>query len=492
MSSIETPTLYELVKMKSDFGLVGEDDTFLTVLLASEGGGFLVMKGPSRSGKDFIVEATNYCRNGSATAFIPESSSPTALFERHENFNQARVHIYPDMGKDMPEHLMQQIKRHGEGRPITHAYTDVQGGREVVEQTIHPPDSFIMFIATDNQDLDLNDYPEVRNRALIVYTDASMEQNELVLDRQALEESTFIEPTIGANRAQEVRNYLDSLPTQRFNVADHMDSGIGQMKIPFAKSFRNQDPLPAHFSEVRMDFKRLMKFMKIMAIFHHQDRMEPLVQGAPTLMVTPIDGWLTMRVFGEKMIMSTLNLEELDLELIKILRETGEPHTVSELQQEVAAKGYHATDTDVRSSLKNMKHKMYVQVDQSATPHEWHATAFANVAKPNKTFDWDRICEETADRMMDDETYPYDVREEYVDRFCTGPQYATVPFGERGGETIDIRNWEGFSPEMEETLEEVDAVNNEPVFTGKATATDGGDSGPDGLSAFTDGGGDLK
>ena len=503
-SRVETPTLHELVQMKEDFGLEGEADTFLTVLLAKQGGGFLVMKGPSRSGKDYIVEASNYCELDHTTEFIPESSSPTALFEKHEALNRANVHIYPDMGSEMPEHLMQQIKRHGEGRSITHSYTDVQGGRETVEQTIHPPDGFIMFIATDNNDLDLNDYPEVRNRALIVYTDASQEQNERVLDRQAREESTFIDPTIEPSRAQEIRSYINEIPTHRYNVADHMDGGIGQMKVPFSWEFRQQDPLPSHFPEVRMDFKRLMKFMKIMAIFHYQDRMDPLVRGAPTLMVTPVDGWLTMRVFGEKMIMSALNLEELDLEIIRELREQKEAFTVSEIQTEMRSRGYHVSDEDVRRALKSMKHKGYVDVDQKATPHEWFTTAFATVAKPNKTFDWDQICNDARERLYEDEAWPHDVVEEYDDRFLSGPQEAVMPFGERAGEVIDIKEWTGFSERVEQAMEEVDGINEEGVFGGgdgsqqEATA-DGGvateaaeESSPDGLDAFTDGGGDLS
>lgn len=500
--SIRTPNLHELVQMKKDFGLEGEADTFLTVLLAKQGGGFLVMKGPSRSGKDYIVEATNSAELDHTTEFIPESSSPTALFEKHEDLNRANVHIYPDMGSEIPEHLMQQIKRHGEGRSITHSYTDVQGGRETVEQTIHPPDGFVMFIATDNNDLDLNDYPEVRNRALIVYTDASQEQNERVLDRQALEESTFRDDIVSESRAAEIRNYINEIPTHRYNVAEHMDGGIGQMKVAFSQEFRQQDPLPTHFPEVRMDYKRLMKFMKIMSIFHYQDRMDPLIHGAPTLMVTPIDGWLTMRVFGEKMIMSALNLEELDLEIIRELRDTNDAFTVSEIQSEMRSRGYHVSDEDVRRSLKSMKHKGYVEVDQKATPHEWYATAFATVAKPNKTFDWDAICNGARERLYDDDSWPHDVVEEYDDRFLSGPQEAVMPFGDRAGEVINIKEWSGYTSEVEEAIENVDGINDEGVFGSgdqQEAAADGGtatetvdDDGDDGLGAFTDGGGDLS
>jgi len=485
--------------MKTDFGLEGEPDTFLTTLLAKKGGGFLVMKGPSRSGKDYIVEATNYCELDSNTAFIPESSSPTALFEKKEKLNDADVHIYPDMGSEFPEHLMQQIKRHGEGRPITHSYTDVEGGRSTVDQTIHPPDGFVLFIATDNEDMDLNDYPEVRNRALIIFTDASKEQNERVLDRQAMDESTFRPDEIQSERAEEIRQYLDQIPTHRYNVAEHMEGGIGQLKVPFSWEFRQQDPLPAHFPEVRMDYKRLMKFMKIMSIFHHKDRADPLVNGAPTLMVTPIDGWLTMRVFGEKMIMSALNLEELDLEIVQELRETAETFTVSELHSEMRSRGYHVTDRDIRNALKNMKTKGYVDVDQTATPQEWHATAFAKVAKPHKTFDWERICDEAKDRLYDDDTWPHDVIEQYSAQFLEGPQEAVMPFGERKGETIDIKEWDGFSQEFEEAMDEVDSINEESVFGSSSDeeedeteidATDTNEKG--GLDVYTDGGGDLS
>jgi len=414
------------------------------------------------------VSATNYCEQDQSTAFIPESSSPTALFEKKDKLNAASVHIYPDMGSQFPEHLLMQVKRHGEGRPITHSYTDVEGGRDTVEQTIHPPDGFVMFIATDNKDMDLNDYPEVRNRALIVYTDASQEQNERVLDRQAMDESTYRVDTVDTERAEEIRQYLADVPTHRYNVAEHMDGGIGEMMVPFSWEFRQQDPLPSHFPEVRMDYKRLMKFMKIMSIFHHQDRMNPISHGAPTLLVTPIDGWLTMRVFGEKMIMSSLNLEEIDLEIVSELRERGEAFSVSEIQTEMRSRGYHVTDGDVRNALKNMKTKGYVDVDQKSTPHEWHATGFAKIAKPENSFDWDSICSNAKARLYDDDRWDRTIIEEYSARFLEGPQEAVMPFGERKGEVINIREWSGYSTDVEEAMEKVDDVNEESVF-GKST-----------------------
>ena len=207
-----------------------------------------------------------------------------------------------------------------------------------------------------------------------------------------------------------------------------------------------------------------------------------------------------MRVFGEKMIMSALNLEELDLEIIQELRDTNETFTISEVQSEMRSRGYHVTDRDVRTAMKNMKTKGYVDVDQSATPHEWHATAFATVAKPNKTFDWERICDEAKERLYDDDAWPRDVVENYSARFLEGPQKAVMPFGDRAGEEIDIKEWEGFSSDVEEAMEKVDGINDEGVFggsSGKEAATDGGEPESDnnengGLDAFTDGGGDLS
>jgi hypothetical protein len=474
MTQVSKPTLAELIDVKKDFGLEGASDTFLTVLLAKQGGGFLVFKGPSRSGKDYICQATNYVEKDSVSASIPESSSPTALFQKKDKLNSADVHLYPDMGTQFPEHLLMQIKRHGEGRSITHEYTDVEGGRSTVEQTIEPPDSFIMFIATDNEDLDLNDYPEVRNRALIVYTDASKSQNDQVLDRQAMDESTYRQDTVSSDRLSEIKEYLSNIPNHRYNVADHMDSGIGETKVPFSWEFRQQNPLPSHFPEVRMDYKRLMKFMKITAIFNHQERMDPLSHGAPTLLVTPIDGWLTMRVFGEKMIMSSLNLEELDLEIVSELRDTGMAFTVSDLHSEMRSRGYHVSDRDIRTALKNMKNKGYVSVDQAKTPHEWHATAFADIAKPDNSFDWDKICTNAKERLRDDETWDQSIIEDYASRFLEGPQEAVMPFGERKGETINIREWSGYSEVVEDAIEEAEEVNNNGLYD-----SDDGDSDSD-------------
>jgi len=48
----EAPDFYEVLQAANDYGLVGEENTVLTVILGMVRGNLIVMTGPARAGKD--------------------------------------------------------------------------------------------------------------------------------------------------------------------------------------------------------------------------------------------------------------------------------------------------------------------------------------------------------------------------------------------------------------------------------------------------------
>lgn len=469
----KNPTLYEISQLREDWGLAGEEDTHLVVFLSFLGGGFVVMTGLSSGGKDAVVNAAEYCVPDDWVFQIPTSMSKTVLYQRAPEINSHPVHRHKDIsnisGKDWLEDIW---KRHGDGRPISHSYTDVTGeNRTEVEQTLYPPNCMVLFLASDNEQISLNDYPEVRNRALVVGIDDSQELTKEVNTRQAKQEAGIIEYNISQSRAEQIREYVSGIPLHTYAG----ENAPGGFLNPVMPALDSQNPLPQHFTEARRDFPRLSEFMKSVALFHHDDHIEVpqmmwnderRIDNDLTLLVTPADAWLGMRVFGEKMVLSALNLRDKDFHLLDVLRcNFGQQFDVGTLQAMMRQRGWNITDSDVRSSLKNMKVKGYVRVDKSVSPHEWSASEFAKQVSRSVSLDWGTIIDETKELVY--EHYPEPIAEDYEQQFLEGDGLlVTHPFG---GHVVNLE--EERANELEEKVEERKDIE-ENVFDGNDPSDD--------------------
>ena len=466
IEEIDNPTLHEVSLLREDFGLCGEEESHLVVFLSFLGGGFVVMTGLSSGGKDAVVSAAEHCVPDNWVYEIPTSMSETALYEDADEINSCPVHRHKDISNIQGEDYLQNIwKRHGDGNPISHTYNDVTGGdRQTVTQTLMPPNCMILFLASDNQQVDINDYAEVRNRALILGIDDSADLTEKVNTRQAKQEAGIIEYQIDEDRTEEIREYVSTIPMHAYG-----DDDPGGFLNPVMPALDEQNPLPQHFTEARRDFPRLSDFMKSVTLFHYDDRIEVpqkmwngenRIDNDVTLLVTPADAWLGMRVFGEKMVLSALNLQDKDFHLLDLLRSNyGQQFDVGTLQSKMRQRGWNITNSDVRSALKNMKTKGYVRPDKSVTPHEWSASEFAKQVSREVNLDWPTVIEDT--REVVHEHYPKPVAMDYEQQFLEGDGLlVTHPFE---GHTINLS--EEDANELEETVEQQEE-KEEAAFSG--------------------------
>lgn len=464
-----TPTLYDIKKMGDDFGLVGEDDTQLVVFLSFLKGGFVAMTGLSRGGKDFVVDAANYAMPDDVVFKVPTSSSKTVLYEMEDQMNNARVHRYPDIATlEDKGHLEEIMKAHGEGRTITHSRTTGGGGSKE-SMTLHPPDCFVMFVATDNEQVDLNDYPELRNRALTVSIDASKELTEKVNTNQARRMSGLEDMHFTNEERDIIRDYVDGVPVGLY-ASENGPSG-DTFEIP-AVALDNQNPLPQYFTEARQDFPRLMKFVRSVSMFHYDDRMEvqlPDREEVVSLLITPADVWYGMRIFGEKMVLSALNLRDMDFEMLDLIRNEQDGLSKSEIQMEMRDSGFNITNRDIKTALENMLTKGYVRKDTNSSPNLWATAPFHTKAKRDITLDWEELVEDTKETAR--EILPPDVADEYIEKHCEGDGlFVTHPFT---GERMNITK----QNLLEEKVEEQADTADEEVFGDDLYSGSSGDEG---------------
>jgi len=454
---MEKPTLFNILQDAQDSGLVGEETTALTVFSAMISGGFVVMLGPSRVGKTYTVTRMEEVMPDADVYEMSTTLSPTALYYAADDINACRVHIYPDLAT-MPEHVEAVLKANAEGLPATREVTDVASG-DTVRMTINPPDCIIAGVASDNESIDLNDFPELRNRGLIVTCDASKEQTSRILDSQADAMSGLKTQQLTDEQRSHIKAYIRGIPVSRYA----RDDSIGSiLNIPGGRPLRNQEPVPEHFTEARDDFKRLNNFIQSIALFHHEDRMELLLNGEPTLLVAPADVWHGMRIFGEQMIMSALNLRELDRVMLRFLREEKSALTVSKIQAAIRQEGagYNVSDRDVQSALKSMKNKAYVDVNQADNPQTWYATPFASVTDHPTAISYADLVKDTEDIAR--EVLDAGDAEEYISRYCRGDGLiVTDPIN---GESVNILEDDTFEQEIEEATSELDEVMETPLW----------------------------
>ncbi|MDB2260979.1 hypothetical protein PM035_06990 [Halorubrum ezzemoulense] len=205
-----------------------------------------------------------------------------------------------------------------------------------------------------------------------------------------------------------------------------------------------------------------MDFIDAVALFHHQDRMEITSEYPQKLLVAPADGWMGFKIFGERIVMSALNLRDLDRVILNYLRDRpNQKYSAMDIQKAAQERGHHVSVSDIRRSLENMIYKMYIERHEDS-PVAYSASAFGqsvDVASQAK-LDWSHVVEKAKQKAGDN--LPPDEAEKYIQDHCEGDGLiVTHPIT---GETVNIIEDTEFEEELEEAQDEVDEVMDEPMF----------------------------
>lgn len=452
----EAPTLYEVLQVTRDFGLVGEESTVLTLVLSMVRGHLVVMTGLSRGGKDFTVDAAEEVFPASEMVHPwPADESATAAYYNAAEINQYPVHRFPDLAR-LPEHQERILKAFGEGRDADRIKTDISkekmGDDPITSQVIECPETVIAFLASDNENLNLDDYPEIRNRALVISVDSSEEQTRAVNRRKAQEHAGVVERFVDPIRKAQIQEYHASIPVQEW-----VSNSQNKILNPASMEIHKQTPIPELFPEARQDFDRLLEFMETVALYHYNNRMVYDDGSSRTMLVAPKDIWEAMTVLGNKMVMSALNLSEEDRGILDLLKESDSTLTKADIQQALRTQGLNIGDRDVVRALDSMRERGYVRIHQDQNPNEYSLNEFASVTEHDSALDYDAIVDASADWVYD--LVPDEYGDLYVERFCEGDGLITThPFT---GEAADITVDDDFEEMLESGIKGVEEVFEE-------------------------------
>jgi hypothetical protein len=447
----QTPPLYETLLLAKDNGLVGEERTVLTTALGMIQGGLLFIAGPSSAGKTQMVEtAISLFDSDDIMYEVSTSTSDKALFYDAPTMNAARVHYYPDI-TEMPVAWENILKATAEGKKADHRVTDVILD-DVTSKEILPPDCIIVAAASDNEKFDTDNFSELSTRMIKVEIDASADQTKLINIYQALAEAGLIDPNLSPERAAAVSEHLRNV-SDKMDVFRQGEGHIGTAKFlnPATFAFAESEIIPPLFPAARRDFPRLMRFMRSVALYNWDDRMRVRHDGQQTLLVTPEDAWIAMSIMGQYLVRSSLNISDMDIEIISLLRGSNDRLSTSEIQQELRAAGLNVTGKSVRRSLRSMEDKGYVIKWESDAPITYQAAPFASYMDYDLNLNWSALVEYTkefARLALEDAD-----AEEYIARYCEGNGLLTVhPIT---GEIVNITEASPFDDE------EIHAAANE-------------------------------
>lgn len=464
-TAAEPPTLHETLQVARDAGLVGEEDTVLTLILAMVRGQLVVMTGPARAGKDECVDAAEAAYNADDMVYRwPVDDSETAAYYNRDEINSYPIHRFPDLAR-IEDHHEKILKAFGEGRDAERNRTDIaaeQRGDDAVEdQILECPHTIIAFIASDNEQIDLDDYPELRNRALTLSVDASEEQTQRVNRRKAQEHAGATERSVDAIRKAQIQDYHSNIPVNEWTNSPNAD-----IINPAAINIHDQQPIPELFPEARQDFDRLLEFMETVSLYHYAERLVVDEGGHRYLYVTPVDIWEAMTVIGNKIVMSALNLTRQDRAILDLLEESDSDLTKAEIQQALRQHGFNITDRDVRRSLETMRTKGYVRVHQDAT-NTYSFNEFGSVVHHDAGLDYEDVVHAASEQIY--EVAPPDAGDRFVEAFCEGEGLLTThPFT---GEAVDIVEDDTLQEMMETGLDDIGTTmdtnaTSEPQYQG--------------------------
>jgi hypothetical protein len=208
-----------------------------------------------------------------------------------------------------------------------------------------------------------------------------------------------------------------------FSVVKPFDDGQAEFYNPGAVQLNEQGAIPALFTEGREDQKRLFRFMRAITLFHYKERDKVRIDGKPNLVVTPVDCWLGMEIFGENMVKSSLNLRGHDPIVLRKLRESGDSYTVGEIHQMLIQDGHNVTDRDVRRSLESMQTKGYV-IRYEESPITFQASPMASYQDYDNIIDWHEVvrsCEEQVRKTLTPED-----SQAFIDKWLSDEGLTTI------------------------------------------------------------------
>jgi len=430
------PSLYDVNKLL-DVNIVGEQHSrmslFTNWILASK---YCMLSGSSRSGKTWIV---NNVRElvGDTVYKMTQGSDKSGWYEAQKISECSHV-IVPELNQLVPE-MMEVLKTWGEGKNAEYNAVILeagQGGKRSIKKLILPYRPFVFSIADEN---DYKIPPELRYRLTEIRTDSSVQQNELILKRQA-ELATMPKNTreLDANQLSQIKAHIQTLPPFESFIFKH----------PSAELF--VDAIPKIFTDCRTVFPIYLDNTYGIVRFHWKDRIIGNIGGKKTIFTLPTDMWLNHFIFGKTLIDSSLKCNIIERTIIEILSED-EKIEAKHIQKHLRNRSFNLSIQVVQKHLITLENVGYIEkVQRPDQSPVFKASDFFSDFK----FDvnWNKVIKVSIENM--EKHFP-----EHVEEYKSMCKHTHVinPFN---GEDIDILNYDSSKYEEKKSPHRVSKITS--------------------------------
>lgn len=361
------PTLHDLVLHAQDRGLVGDERTFLTGLLAMLNPNLhVIIESPSGAGKTVIADEIIGLLEPGTTFKMSPGSDKADLYDR--NMHASKTLYVPELQTISltSDYAIEMLKRFGEGKDYTYRVT--QSGYDVASRDPEvvniPYKNYLTTFAIENKNYASLLDTELSRRLIRLSTDVSVKQNEAVKRDKA-------------RRAREVDVDL-KCKVSAADIQLHLSNVVREFErseiVILYSDFIN-DAIDSVFVTSRTIISQAYELIKAITMFNYDNRTKRLRKnGEEYYVATPEDAYLFTVIMHEALREQALQLPPLGMSILRIFNEItdAEAEEIQEKDAQLRFDSFVQTDlskvevpftpADVQERLRRKNYVLDVKV----------------------------------------------------------------------------------------------------------------------------------
>ena len=421
------------------FPILGEDALALTCSLSYllEDTNFCI-KAYSGTGKTVLMEAISQLLPKDYI-YIAEHMSETAIWYDAEKINKARFFMIPEAQK-LPEAVMEIIKTWADGRSSLRKVTDVT--TKISRSQVLKAKYVLMAVAVENDKGSAMFDAELERRCMIMHTNPTVKQTELVIEHKLLQSATP-RATLSSMSDEEIKELSDHL-VEVIRERDEDDATV--IKNPCAPFL--MEAIPSSFPVSRSKVQYLLRLINAIARFYPDEIIRTEVDGEQYGLVSPKHNWLGLRIYLNSFVEECLHMPAHGTDILKLFPETrldrfgfadSETVKISEGEIKKAATAAGLPFTKLRPIIAGLLMTGFLEVDDDGKKKLYYKSPLIN--EPVSKINWSDLIEETKKFIRKE--WPK-VADEYVRRSCSSIKIVDpfngnhIELGERAKTAIDV------------------------------------------------------
>lgn len=398
--------------------IIGEDKLAVTAALSYllEDTNFLI-NAYSGTGKTVIMNAVFGLLEGTGITYqVIEQLSDTALWYDMDSLNSARFVAIPEAQK-CPENIIEILKTWADDRPAIRKRTDVTIG-DIRQQTLYPKFVF-MCKAVENKKGDAFLDAELERRYMVTHTNPTVSQTETVL-KYKLNQAASPQQDLQTMDDDEIAGLKNHI---RDCIIARDDSSATKIRNPCAPFLF--DVIPTLFPIARSKVHYFLKLINAVARFYPDEILTLEKGGVKYGLVTPKHNWLAVQIYIDAFVTECLQMPSHGTDILHLIPDseldnfgmvTGETvkMTKNQIQQAARSAGLPFALKNINPLLASLQMLGFLEMEDDNGKKLYFKSAL--IKEPKTKIDWVQLLASTEKFMY--ETWPKDVADEYVTRFC--------------------------------------------------------------------------